>query len=574
MKRLSIAGKLVLVLVASIAITIGAVLGLAYLLRLSAASSSDLAATARTESLASFGLLDMVVKLQGMTQKMVQERDPDAIEALMAQNEALTKQAQAKLHETAGDDSGISSAFEELVRANGEVTDLLLHAHNAESYQAILEKSNPAFERLLGAISKHQEAIGQTLDRRAAEVNGRTRHAMVVVFGIVGSGIFMLCVLSLILVRGITTSLRRLIQMAQDIAQGEGDLTKRIEVTSADELGELSRWFNTFIERIQGAMSRVASTIDHLASASEEISASSAEQSAGAESQRDQTSQVATAMQQMSSTVTQISENSSKAAEAARKASSTAVEGKKTVDEALEKMRAIAQSVGGTARMVGELGKSSEQIGQIIEVIDDIADQTNLLALNAAIEAARAGEQGRGFAVVADEVRKLAERTGKATKEIAAMIRNIQTKTKSAVEGMEGGTRQVESGVETTTKAGMALFEIMKSAEKVGDMVTQIATAATEQSAATEEVNSSVERIAKITQETAKGAHQSADACGELSKLALDLRNLVSEFKLGNGNGAAGRARKLAPRREPEKSGARTLRSEQKEVEMAGANRE
>jgi len=237
-------------------------------------------------------------------------------------------------------------------------------------------------------------------------------------------------------------------------------------------------------------------------------------------------------MTEMSSTVVQISENSSKAAEAARKASETAREGGKVVEQTLAKMREIANSVGDTARKVEALGKSSDQIGQIIGVIDDIADQTNLLALNAAIEAARAGEQGRGFAVVADEVRKLAERTSKATKEIATMIQSIQQETKSAVVAMETGTKQVEAGVETTTQAGSSLHEIIQTAEQVGDMVTHIATAATEQSSATEEVNASIEQIAKIAAETAEGSQQAAKACHDLSSLALDLQNVVSQFKL------------------------------------------
>jgi methyl-accepting chemotaxis protein len=354
---------------------------------------------------------------------------------------------------------------------------------------------------------------------------------------------------TVLLSRSIMRRLESNVERMKDLAEGEGDLTKRIEIVTKDEIGELSRWFNTFMERIHSTMSRVATTTGHLASASEEISASSLQQSSGAEMQNDQTRQVATAMQEMSSTIAQISENSTTAAAAARQASEIAAGGKHTVDEALEQMRSIAKSVGETGRKVAALGKSSGQIGQIIEVIDEIAEQTNLLALNAAIEAARAGEQGRGFAVVADEVRKLAERSRKATKEIAAMIRNIQSETKSAVEAMELGTRQVESGVETTTLAGAALCEIMQSAEKVGDMVTQIATAATQQSAATEEVNSSVEQIAKVTQETAEGAHQSAEACKELSRMALELQNLVSEFKLRSDEERSPRKVARGPRR-------------------------
>jgi len=314
--------------------------------------------------------------------------------------------------------------------------------------------------------------------------------------------------------------------------------TEDIPIESEDEIGETSAALNKMKNSLREVIASITVSAERIATAGEEISATATQQAQGAETQKDQTHQVATAMQGMSSTVQQVSENSNKAAEASRTAAETARKGGSIVDETLAKMRAIADSVGQTARKVQELGKSSDQIGQIIGVIDDIADQTNLLALNAAIEAARAGEQGRGFAVVADEVRKLAERTSKATKEITQMIQNIQTETRSAVQAMQAGTKQVELGVESTTQAGCSLQEIIKMSVGVGDMVMQIATAATEQASATEEINSNIEQIAKITQETAAGANQSAKAVHELSSLATELQSLVGRFNVGNGNGA------------------------------------
>ena len=331
--------------------------------------------------------------------------------------------------------------------------------------------------------------------------------------------------------RKVSGGTRAVLDRAQAIARG--DLTgSRVDIDSEDELGDIAAAIGQMETSLRSTLDAILASTERLASASEEISASANEQASGADMQRNQTGQVATAMQEMSATVLEISGNSSKAAEAARKASDTARQGGKIVEDTLGKMRGIARSVEETAKKVHGLGTRSDQIGQIIGVIDDIADQTNLLALNAAIEAARAGEQGRGFAVVADEVRKLAERTSKATKEIAAMIQSIQGETKSAVEAMEAGTKQVEAGVATTQEAGNSLGAIIESAEQVGEMVTHIATAATEQSAATEEVNANLEQIAKITAETAEGAQQSAKACHDLSSLALDLQNLVGRFQL------------------------------------------
>ena len=354
----------------------------------------------------------------------------------------------------------------------------------------------------------------------------------------IAAGLTTACLLGLLIVsasvyRSIFGRLHDMVERIKDVAQGEGDLTKRIEAGADDEVAELGRWFNVFMDKLRDILLKVDSNSQSLAAAGQQISGTARQQAEDAESQKERTDQVVTAMQQMASTVQQVSENSNQAATASRKAAEIARQGGKVVEETLSRMRAITQSVGDTAKKVRELGKKSDEIGKIIGVIDDIADQTNLLALNAAIEAARAGEQGRGFAVVADEVRKLAERTSSATKETTAMIRSIQAETRSAVTAMETGTKDVEQGVELTSQAGSSLHDIIQMSEQVGDMITHIATAATQQSAATAEIDGNVEQMAKITASSAQSAQQTTAALQALSGLASNLRQLVGRFRLG-----------------------------------------
>ena len=328
-------------------------------------------------------------------------------------------------------------------------------------------------------------------------------------------------------------------QVIQNI--DNADLNSRFNSERKDEVGDLQRSFDKFVTSIKETLLQVAESASAVASASSEISSSTEQMAAGAQEQTSQAGEVASAVEEMTKTIVENSKNASNTADTAKEAKKAAEQGGSVVGETVVGMKRIAEVVKQSACTVQELGKSSDQIGEIIGVIDDIADQTNLLALNAAIEAARAGEQGRGFAVVADEVRKLAERTTKATKEIAGMIKKIQADTKGAVTSMEEGTKQVDDGIKLADKAGTSLHEIVDISQKVTDMVAQIAAASEQQSSASEQISKNVEAISAVTGETAQGVQQVARAAEDLSRLTENLQSLVGKFKLsGEGHAAAG----------------------------------
>lgn len=321
-------------------------------------------------------------------------------------------------------------------------------------------------------------------------------------------------------------------EISRDIAKGEGDLTKRVPADGHDEIAQMGQYFNEFIEKLQHMIKKVAHVTDKVASASVELSATAEEISKGTDTLTSRASQTAAAVEEMNATVGQVAQNSGKAASLAQDTVKTAQEGGTVVSSTISGMQQLSAAVSNSATIISDLGKSSDQIGEIVRTIEDIADQTNLLALNAAIEAARAGEQGRGFAVVADEVRKLAERTTKATKEIGDMIRQIQQDTRGAVDSMQQGTQKVTAGVDLVNKTGEALSQIVRMVSESADMIRQIAVASEEQSVATQQIASDIENVAKVTKESSSGAHESAKASQDLSQLAVELQGIVGGFKL------------------------------------------
>lgn len=311
-----------------------------------------------------------------------------------------------------------------------------------------------------------------------------------------------------------------------------GDLSIELQKTTEDEVGELIDELRSFIIDLRTSIKEIKDEAQNVSIHAEAILKDSQTIAANAENGSHRVSEVASAIQEMAATISENSQNAIKTSETSEKARKAAEQGGIIVEETVESMKSIASVVRKSSQTIQELGKSSNQIGEIISVIDDIADQTNLLALNAAIEAARAGEQGRGFAVVADEVRKLAERTTKATKEIAMMIKKIQVDTQGAVKAMEEGTQKVDEGIQRADKAGASLLEIVQLSHEVTTMISQIVAASTQQASTSEQISSNVEVLNSVTEQTVQGVQQITRAAEELNKFTDRLYQLLEKFKL------------------------------------------
>jgi len=322
------------------------------------------------------------------------------------------------------------------------------------------------------------------------------------------------------------------VEAMDGIAQGGGDLTRRLDEEGDNEISRLSGAFNRFAEKVRAMVSQVYGSTTQLASAAEEMSVIMVETNRGTQQQQSETSQVVAAMNEMTATVQEVARNATEAASAASSADSAAAEGKQVVIGTMSAIESLSSEINAAANVIGQLEKDSENIGTVLDVIKGIAEQTNLLALNAAIEAARAGEQGRGFAVVADEVRTLASRTQQSTQEIQEMIEKLQVGAQSAVKVMDDSRAKAEDSVTQAASAASSLETITNSVSLINDMNTQIATAAEQQSAVAEEINKNILTISDIVDKTADGASQTSIASDELANLAIQLQQLVNQFKV------------------------------------------
>ncbi len=382
------------------------------------------------------------------------------------------------------------------------------------------------------ALNKEVVASGERATQMSDRAMSSVSKAVTLFLGVgIAGSAMIVCAIAFVSL-SITRRLGEMLERVQDIASGEGDLTKKVEVVNNDELGLLGSAINQFIDKVAQIIVMVKDASDQVTTTSVTLSEQGRELEGSMGDQLGRIMQVSSAISEMSSSVHEVANQCNTAAAAADESDQTASEGGKAVTETVQGMESIRSAMNATSEVVTELGEKSDHIGEIVQVINDIADQTNLLALNAAIEAARANEHGRGFAVVADEVRKLAERTQNATQEIAESIRSIQDETKQAILRMEEGSERVEKGSEQAERAGAHIGTIVSGVRQVSTMLSSIAAATQQQSSVSEEIASSVESIAMIAETATQSASSSAQAADQLRDQAVTLESLVGQFKL------------------------------------------
>ena len=443
--------------------------------------------------------LDAIVKNSKTDQgKALLAKLQDGLVTGKATNQKLTESAM----------KGDHAAFGEIYKSEGKIT----------------------FERVRDAGKELDAYYTSMAQARSDEAFRSAGQAKTVLILLCAAALALNIVIAFFFSSAISRPIRACVEVANRISGG--DLTVCIESRGKDETALLMRAMNDMVSSMKETIGALTKASLEVSSAATELHATSHQMVVGADEVVAQSNSVATAGEEMAATSSDIAKNCHLTAQNADHANAAALEGAEVVKGSIAVMASIADRVKSASQTVGSLGGRSEQIGEIIGTIEDIADQTNLLALNAAIEAARAGEQGRGFAVVADEVRALAERTTKATREIGQMIKAIQSETRAAVSAMEQGVSEVERGTGEAAKSGQALEAILTQISAVTQQANQIATAAEEQTATTSEISHNMQRITEVVLHSARGAQETDLAASQLTRLSEELHRNVGRFKL------------------------------------------
>ncbi len=406
-----------------------------------------------------------------------------------------------------------------------ETIDLAQAKPMTAKMNRILEETQSALEFFRDASYKQfSDAIDGVNNASTIAVNSGLAIALLTALILIVSGLFVSNI--------ITRNIANVVKSLEEMASGEGDLTLRLKSDSRDEVGTLVDRFNLFVDKLQGVIGQVSGSSVRVSEAAKETKRIAEISATSMSSQQQEIDQVVTAMAEMTATVEEVAGSAGRAAETASIARSEAAAGKQVVEENMQAISQLAADVEHAAEVIQELDSHSDSIGAVLNVIRDIAEQTNLLALNAAIEAARAGEQGRGFAVVADEVRTLATRTHESTREINDMITRLQSGTQSAVQTMKQGREQAQASVEQASRVGDSLARIVGGVEEINGMNMQIASAAEQQAATVREINSNVVSLGQVVSKVTEDASVAEANSEKLAVLAEQLKTQVSLFRV------------------------------------------
>ena len=447
-------------------------------------------------------------------------RESYEIAAITAIDEALKEVEQIATDQADGNVSELLNARKTLLKYRehmGQFKDLQVKVEAAQESMEALSES------LLTSTGEITALQGQRRDAEATQ----SRQTL---SGVAGLAMLLGLLAAWLITQQIITPLRLTLSAAARIAKG--DLSQDLEVGRRDEMGMLQRSMQDMTLSLRQLISGISDGVTQIASAAEQLSAVTAQTSVGVTSQKDETDCVATAMNQMTSTVMEVARNAEEASEAARHADQQARDGDKVVNDAIAQIERLALEVNNSTEAMGKLKLESDKIGGVLDVIKSVSQQTNLLALNAAIEAARAGEAGRGFAVVADEVRGLAQRTQESTEEIEVLIAALQSGTQQVVMTLDASRTLTDSSVELSRQAGSALGHITRTVSTIQAMNQQIAAAGEEQSSVAEQINRSVLNVRDVSEQTAASSEETAASSIELARLGVQLQEMVGKFRV------------------------------------------
>ena len=435
------------------------------------------------------------------------------------------------------EESRLAQQAEQLFSPANQQVELLisyLRGRNGDVAYQLNDKILPLYQAIDPISGKISELIALQIkiagqERAAAN---EIYHSSIAIFAtLAGLAMLISILIGLWVNRSVMNPINDIVRNLKTIRQ-DSDLTIKFRTFNDDELGLISTSLTQVIEHLRGILHSIAEAANTVNSSATELSSFTQETNKRMQQQQAETEQTATAMNEMTATVAEVAQSTSAAADSAKDADNYAANGNRIVIDSISSMSQLSEQIQKTAQVIGFLSNESQSIGRVLDVIKSIAEQTNLLALNAAIEAARAGEQGRGFAVVADEVRTLAQRTQKSTQEIEAMIATLQKGVKEAVNAMEVGIKQVDDANNKANEAGQALKEIVASVDNIAELNAHIATAAEEQSSVAESINRSIIAISDITDDSTRSAHELSESVINLTKLASSMRNQVSAFRL------------------------------------------